>query len=132
MTDVIEKAADVIKERLAELEEERKRLEKALSSLKGERRGPGRTRGPAGRSKSKAGARKSRKRAKRGEREAQLAASITANPNYKPADHAREIGVSPNQVYGLVTKMTKAGTVTKSKDGTLAVVASAEAQAPTG
>lgn len=49
----------------------------------------------------------------------QLLASIKAHPNYKQADHAREIGVKPNQVYGLVNKLSKDGRVKKSKDGKL-------------
>lgn len=124
MSDVIEKATDAIKERLAEIDQEKKRLESALSSLSGERRGPGRPRGTSNGSRPKPRAR--RKRAKRGQRESQLTASIRANPNYKPADHAREIGISPNQIYGLVTKMTEAGTIKKSDDGKLALAEATE------
>lgn len=121
MSDVIAKAADAITERLVELEEEKKRLERALASLTGESRRPGRPRGSAAGAPKPSRRRRSRKRAKRGEREAQLTASIRSHPNYKPADHAREIGVSPNQVYGLIAKMTKAGAIAKGADGKLAI-----------
>lgn len=117
MSDVIEQAASAIQERLTEITKERRQLESALSSLKGERRGPGRPRGSS--NGKKPATRRRRKRAKRGQREAQLTTSIQANPDFKPADHAREIGISPNQIYGLVTKMSEAGTVAKTDDGKL-------------
>lgn len=117
MSDVIDQAASAIKTRLAEIEDERKRLESALSSLKGERRGPGRPRGSGGGSRRRNG----RKRAPRGERRRQLLTSIQANPNYKASDHAKEIGVSPNQIYGLTTKLVKDGEISKSSKGTFKI-----------
>ena len=60
-TKVLDKARALIEERLAELNAETKRLEQALSNLKGERRGPGRPRsssavdGPVERSEASAG-----------------------------------------------------------------------------
>ena len=53
--NVLDKARSLIEERLKELDEERKRLEKALANLKGERRGPGRP--PGSRSTAKASSR---------------------------------------------------------------------------
>lgn len=121
-SDVIEQAANAIKERLTELDDEKARLERALSSLRGDRRGPGRPRGSSRGSATGSGAaprRSSRRRAKRGQREKQLLRSIKSNPNYKSADHAREIGIAPNQVYGLVAKMTESGKIRKSESGLL-------------
>lgn len=120
--DVIKQAANAIKERITEIDDERARLERALSSLRGDRRGPGRPRGSSNGSGvgSSAGSKRSgRRRAKRGQREKQLLRSINSNPNYKPADHAREIGIAPNQVYGLVAKMTESGKIRKTESGLL-------------
>ena len=110
--DAIDKAQSVIQDRLRALTEEEKRLEKALKALvhsdskkKGQPSATGRT----------------RKRAPRGQREKQLLASIKKHPNYKQADHAKEIAVKPNQVYGLVNKLSKDGKVKKAKDGKLSL-----------
>ena len=43
--NVLDEARALIEDRLKELDDERKRLERALSNLKGDRRGPGRPRG---------------------------------------------------------------------------------------
>ena len=108
--DAIDKAQSVIQDRLRALTEEEKRLEKALKALvhsdskkKGQPSATGRT----------------RKRAPRGQREKQLLASIKKHPNYKQTEHAKAIGISSNQVYGLVSKMSKTKQIRKNKDGTL-------------
>lgn len=119
MASTIDTVTNAIKARLNEIEDERKRLERALASLNGGS-GPSRRSQPT----KPSGIRRGGQRAKRGEREAQLLASIQRNPNYKSADHAREMGVSSNQVYGLVTKMTKAGTISKNAKGILKAKAS--------
>jgi hypothetical protein len=112
--DAIDKARSAIEDRLRELQDEEKRLKAALKHLV-DRNAPsqGRPRGSTNRRTT------TRKRAPRGQRERQLLASIKGHPNYKQADHAKEIGIKPNQVYGLINKLNKDGKVKKSKDGTL-------------
>ena len=110
MPDTIDKARHMIEERLSELEGEAKKLRDALAGL-----------GQRDAKPSKAPAPQAKKRAKPGQREKQLLASIKAHPDYKQADHAREIGVKPSQVYGLVTKLSKDGKIRKSKEGKLAL-----------
>lgn len=109
MSETIDKARAAIEDRLRELKHEEKRLEDALKALVGS--APKRDK-----------AKSSGKRAPRGQREKQLLSSIQKNPNYKAADHAKAIGVTPNQVYGLVSKLTKEKKVKKDKDGKLVVV----------
>ena len=59
--NVLDKARSLIEGRLKELEDEKRRLEKALSNLKGERRGPGRPRGSRSASGSSGGRRRRRR-----------------------------------------------------------------------
>jgi hypothetical protein len=108
-TDTLDRARVVIQSRLAELDAEAKDLEHALASL-GERATPRRHRGrpehamaaPAN-AKPRA-ARKRAKRAPRGARREQLLAAIKANPGARPAELARAIGISANQVHSLIAK----------------------------
>ena len=115
--EAIDKARSVIEDRLKDLREEERRLEQALKHLVGRDGAKPKTE----RAKSSTTRSRTRKRAPRGQREKQLLASIKAHPNYKQSDHAREIGVKPNQVYGLVNKLSKDGKVKKSKDGKLSL-----------
>lgn len=113
--EAIDKARSVIEDRLKDIRKEERRLEQALRHLVGRDEAKSRT------GRAKGSTARSRKRAPRGKREKQLLASVKAHPNYKQADHAREIGVKPNQVYGLVSKLSKDGKVKKSKDGKLSI-----------
>lgn len=115
MSEAIDKARTAIEDRLHEIRDEEKRLVNALKALGGRAK---KTAHLDGGSKKP---RRSRKRAKPGEREKQLLASIKKHPDFKQAEHAKAMGVSSNQVYGLVNKMTKAGTIKKSKEGTLII-----------
>ena len=115
--EAIDKARSVIEDRLKDIRDEERQLEQALKHLVG-RDGAKPT---SRRAKSSATRARTRKRAPRGQREKQLLASIKAHPNYKQADHAREIGVKPNQIYGLVTKLSKDGKIKKSEEGKLAL-----------
>jgi transcriptional regulator with GAF, ATPase, and Fis domain len=115
--EAIDRARHAIEDRLKDLREEERRLEQALKHLVG-RDG---AKPKKGRTKSSPTRARTRKRAPRGQREKQLLASIKKHPDYKQADHAREIGVKPSQVYGLVNRLSKDGKVKKSKDGKLSV-----------
>jgi predicted Rossmann fold nucleotide-binding protein DprA/Smf involved in DNA uptake len=111
MTNTIDKARRMIEERLAELEDEAKKLGDALVSL-GHRHGKSSKAQPA---------RKTKKRAKPGQREEQLLASVSKHPDYKPGEHAKAMGVSANQVYSLATRLQKEGKITKTAKGTYKV-----------
>jgi transcriptional regulator with GAF, ATPase, and Fis domain len=115
--EAIDRARHAIEDRLKDLREEERRLEQALKHLVG-RDG---AKPKSVRAKSSTARSRTSKRAPRGQREKQLLASIKKHPDYKQADHAKEIGVKPNQVYGLVNKLGKEGKVKKSKDGKLSV-----------
>lgn len=115
--EAIDRARHAIEDRLKDIREEERRLEQALKHLVGRDGAKPKSR----RAKSSTVHRRTRKRAPRGQREKQLLDSIRKHPDYKQADHAREIGVEPNQVYGLVNRLSKDGRVKKSKDGKLSV-----------
>lgn len=102
-SDAINDARRLIQARLAELEVEVERLERALKSL-GES-----TSSRAVRPRIAAGIKRQRKgeRAKRGQRRKQLLAAIKANPGARPSDVAREIGISANHVHSLIAKARK-------------------------
>ena len=114
MPEAIDHARELIQSRLAELDTEAKDLERALVSL-GEKvaRRSGRPR--------KASAVKHRRktggRAPRGQRREQLLAAIKANPGARPAELAREVGISANQVHGLIKKARAEKLVVKKGKG---------------
>ncbi len=114
MPDTIDTARKFIEEQLAKLEEEAKKLREALASLGGRDGKPAEALAP-----------EAQKRAKPGQREKQLLNSVSKHPDYKPSEHAKAIGVSPNQVYSLARKLQKEGKLTKTAKGTYKVKAPA-------
>lgn len=119
MSQTIERARQLLEQRVAELEAERVRLSETLARLeaKASPKNGGRP------STATAAARRRSTRASRGEREQQLLVSIEANPDYRVSDHAREIGVRPQQLYPLLHKLEASGKVTKGDDGYRAAAA---------
>lgn len=107
MSDVLNRARQIIEQRLHELEGETKKLRDVLAGL-GHQDGHRPKREPARRSSA---------RAPRGERQRQLLASIKRHPDYKPAQHAKAMKVSANHVYGLASKLQDAGEITKTAKG---------------
>jgi len=109
-------ARQLIQSRLADLDVEVKRLERALASLgegsRPRRRRPGRPRkrvaavtSPPAKPKRRAPRkRQAAKRAPRGQRREQLLAAIKANPGARPTDLAKAIGINPAQVHVLIAK----------------------------
>jgi transposase len=102
----------MLEARLEELEEETKHLTSSLEGLREEsssrpQRKPSR-KGRRGRGK---------RRAKRGQRKEQFLAAVKKNPGATAAEIAREIGVSPNQAYGLARRLQRDGTIVKSANG---------------
>ncbi|HSK50031.1 MAG TPA: hypothetical protein VK889_05990 [Solirubrobacterales bacterium] len=122
-TNVLGEARDLIERRLADLDEERKRLERALAELGGKaaspaRRGPGRPRGSSSKSSSAstpAAAPRRRRRRKGGTRADQAVDLITKNPGISASDVAKTMKIKPNYLYRVLSDLEKEGRV--KKDG---------------
>lgn len=111
-THVLDEARDLVKKRLAELDDERKRLERALAELgekaTGRGRGPGRPRG----SRAKAAGTKKRRRRK-GTRADQAVALVEGNPGISASDIAKQMKIKPNYLYRVLGDLEKEGRVKK-------------------
>jgi len=117
--NVVEEARQLIHNRLAELEDERKRLEGALKELGGKvttRRGPGRPRG-AGKAATASAGGGTRKRRKRrgGTRADQAVKLIESQPGISASDVAKTMKIKPNYLYRVLGDLEKEGRV--KKDG---------------
>jgi transposase-like protein len=140
---VLDQALDLVKKRLAELDEERNRLERALTELggtvtrrpgrpPGSGRGPGRPpgsgRGPGrppgsgrgpGRPPKAASAststapRKRRRRRRGGTRADQAVALVEQNPGISASEIAKQMKIKPNYLYRVLGEMEKEGRVSK-------------------
>lgn len=114
-TNVLDEARDLVQKRLADLDDERKRLERALAELGGKavRRAPGRPRG----SKSTAAAApaKGRRRRKRrgGTRADQAVSLIEKQPGISASDVAKTMKIKPNYLYRVLGDLEKEGRVKK-------------------
>src|SRR4051794_40697525 len=98
-TNVLDEARGLVVKRLAELDEERKRLERALAELGGKaaRRAPGRPRGKstkAAAAKPATGKRRRRKR-RGGTRADQAVSLITGAPGISASDVAKQMKIKP-------------------------------------
>jgi DNA-binding NtrC family response regulator len=121
--DKLEEARSLLEKRLAELDAERDQLTAAIKQLDGVITGSGngsssRPRRTQSRSRSNGSSTKrssggSRKRARRGQREKQLLSSIEAHPDFRVSDHAREVGVSPQQLYPLLNRLVAKDAIVK-------------------
>jgi len=120
-SNVLDEALDLVKKRLAELDEERKRLERALSELggnvtarrpgrpKGSGRGPGRPRKAA--SGASAAPRKRRRRS--GTRADQAVALVESKPGISASEIAKTMKIKPNYLYRVLGELEQEGRVTK-------------------
>jgi sugar-specific transcriptional regulator TrmB len=123
--NVLDDARDLVEKRLAELNEERERLERALAELGGKatRRSPGRPRGrrakaatgtpTATASASKGTGRKRRRRG--GTRADQAVKLIESQPGISASDVAKTMKIKPNYLYRVLGDLEKEGRV--KKDG---------------
>jgi len=91
----------VIRERLAEIDAEKRRLETALAELTGAKVQRGRRKRTASTSRRIGSAR----RAKPGERRQQVLTHLDKNPGARPSEIASAIKASPNQVHSLIAKL---------------------------
>ena len=106
-TSTVDKARSLIEERLAELEDERRRLEDALKGLGG-KRGPGRPRGSTNRK---------RRRRQGGTRGEQALKLIKGDPGINPSQIAEQLGIKPNYLYRVMNELQKDGLVVKRGRG---------------
>jgi sugar-specific transcriptional regulator TrmB len=117
---VLDKARTLIEDRLKELDDERKRLEKALGNLAGHRRGPGRPRGSrstrsAGTSTSTGGRKRRRRRG--GTRADHALKAVQAQPGITASEIATKLKIKPNYVYRVMAGLVEDGKVTKKGRG---------------
>jgi sugar-specific transcriptional regulator TrmB len=113
-THVLDEARDLVKKRLAELDDERKRLERALAELGGKVTGrtgrrPGRPRG----SGSKGAAPTKKRRRRSGTRADQAVALVEGSPGITASDIAKSMKIKPNYLYRVLGDLEKEGRVTK-------------------
>jgi len=122
-TNVLDEARELVQKRLADLDEERTRLERALAELGGKatKRSPGRPRGSkssaassTSTSTSTAAPRKRRKR-RGGTRADQAVDLITSQPGISASDVAKTMKIKPNYLYRVLGDLEKEGRV--KKDG---------------
>jgi len=125
-SNVLDEALDLVKKRLAEIDEERTRLERALTELggtvtrrpgrpgrpPGSGRGPGRPRKNAAASTSTA-APKRRRRRRGGTRADQAVALVQSSPGISASEIAKTMKIKPNYLYRVLGELEKEGRVTK-------------------
>jgi len=112
VSGAVDQAADLLKNRIRELEGEISKLQRALSNLtdgRQGRRGPGR---PRGRSGSTATGRQRGRR--RGTRADQAVRLIKANPGITASEIAKRMRIKPNYLYRVLGDLQKEGRVKKS------------------
>lgn len=116
---VLDEARALVQKRLVDLDEERKRLERALVELGGKagRRSPGRPRGKkstatAPSSKRAAAPRKRRKR-RGGSRADQAVKLIEGKPGISASDVAKQMKIKPNYLYRVLGDLEKEKRVKK-------------------
>jgi sugar-specific transcriptional regulator TrmB len=112
-TNVLDEARELVLKRLADLDDERKRLERALAELGGKaaRRAPGR---PRGSRKSRAGGAAPRRRRRRGGTRADQAVKlIEKSPGISASDVAKKMKIKPNYLYRVLGDLEKEGRVKK-------------------
>jgi sugar-specific transcriptional regulator TrmB len=122
---VLDEARDMVTKRLAELDDERKRLERALTELGGKAakragRRPGRPRGSSSKStkaakKTTGAAKKTRRRRKRsgGTRADQAVTLIQQNPGITASEIAKRMKIKPNYLYRVLSDLEKQKSVKK-------------------
>ncbi|HET9152547.1 MAG TPA: hypothetical protein VFN85_00355 [Solirubrobacterales bacterium] len=112
-TNVLDEARQLVQRRLADLDEERKRLERALAELGGKtsgRRSPGRPRG----SSRKASAAPKRRKRRGGTRADQAVKLIEEKPGISASDVAKTMKIKPNYLYRVLGDLEKENRVKKN------------------
>jgi DNA invertase Pin-like site-specific DNA recombinase len=115
---VLDEARDLVTKRLAELDDERKRLERALAELGGKAarkagRRPGRPKGSTSK-KSTAAKKGTRRRKRRGGTRADQAVNlIQQNPGITASEIAKAMKIKPNYLYRVLSDLEKQKRVKK-------------------
>jgi predicted Rossmann fold nucleotide-binding protein DprA/Smf involved in DNA uptake len=118
-SNALDEALDLVKKRLAELDDERRRLERALSELGGTvTRRPGRPRGsgrgPGRPPKAATGtAPRKRRRRRGGTRADQAVALVEKSPGISASEIANTMKIKPNYLYRVLGELEKEGRVKK-------------------
>jgi sugar-specific transcriptional regulator TrmB len=114
-TNVLAEARELVQKRLADLDEERKRLERALAELGGKatRRAPGRPRGSKSSSAATASTPRRRRKRRGGTRADQAVNLITKEPGISASDVAKQMKIKPNYLYRVLGDLEKEGRVKK-------------------
>lgn len=114
---VLDEARDLLKKRLAELDSERQRLERALSELGGKASGKV-TAGRRGRPPKRAGgaskAAPRRRRRRSNTRSDQAVKLVEKNPGITASEIAKSMKIKPNYLYRVLSDLEKEGRVKKS------------------
>ena len=118
-TNVVDEARSLVEKRLAELEDEKKRLERALAELtdgQSGRRRPGRPRGSrTGSGSTPSGTGRRRRRRRGGTRAEQALKLVASNPDITASEIASQMNIKPNYLYRVLSDLEKEGKV--KKDG---------------
>jgi sugar-specific transcriptional regulator TrmB len=114
-TNVLDEARELVQKRLADLDEERKRLERALAELGGKatRRAPGRPRGSKSSSTASTATPRRRRKRRGGTRADQAVNLITKEPGISASDVAKQMKIKPNYLYRVLGDLEKEGRVKK-------------------
>jgi sugar-specific transcriptional regulator TrmB len=114
-TNVLDEARELVQKRLADLDDERKRLERALAELGGKatRRAPGRPRGSKSNSTRSDSAPRRRRRRRGGTRADQAVKLIEQEPGISASDVAKAMKIKPNYLYRVLGDLEKEGRVKK-------------------
>jgi hypothetical protein len=110
ISKTVDAAAELIRDRLHDLDAERAQLQRALSNLTGGRegrRGPGRPRGSSARSTGKG---RGRRRSTRADQAVKL---IADNPGISASEIAKRMKIKPNYLYRVLGQLEKEGKVRK-------------------
>jgi len=116
-THVLDEARDLVKKRLAELDDERKRLERALAELGGKVtgrvRGPGRPRGSGRKAAGRPAAGRKKRRRRSGTRADQAVSLVAGSPGISASEIAKTMKIKPNYLYRVLGDLEKEGRVKK-------------------
>jgi DNA invertase Pin-like site-specific DNA recombinase len=116
---VLDEARGLVTKRLAELDDERKRLERALAELGGKAarkagRRPGRPRGSSSKSSGTAKKATRRRRKRRGGTRADQAVTlIKQNPGITASEIAKQMKIKPNYLYRVLSDLEKQKSIKK-------------------
>lgn len=120
ITNALDEARELVKKRLAELDDERRRLERALAELGGRATGigrrPGRPKGSTAKASAPSAPKKSRRRRRRrsgGTRADQAVELIKQNPGITASEIAKSMKIKPNYLYRVLSDLEKQKRVKK-------------------